>query len=313
MSSALTAPLPDLTGRTAIVTGASSGLGLAVARDLAGAGAEVTLAVRSAERGDAAARGILAQHPGARLSVGLVDLAQLASVRAFARSWPADHPDGWDILVNNAGIMAIPRQETVDGFEAQLATNHLGHFALTGLLLDRARPAARVVSVASGAHWFGRLDRDDLMGERRYQPWLAYSQSKLANLLFTSELQRRLTSAGWSVQAVAAHPGYAATNLQSVAPRLRGATWEERVMDVANRVIAQSAEAGALPLLAAAAAPGVSGDDYVGPGGLLVMRGRPRLVRRSAAARDPEAAAWLWDESVRLTGVDYPFGEWTAR
>jgi NAD(P)-dependent dehydrogenase (short-subunit alcohol dehydrogenase family) len=305
--------LPDLTGRDAIVTGASSGLGLVTARDLAGAGADVTLAVRDSGRGERAVEEILRCHPDARLSVAVLDLAEQASVRAFADAWRGQHPGGWDLLVNNAGVMAIPRLETADGFETQLATNHLGHFALTGLLLDAARPQARVVSVASGAHWFGRLDRQDLMGRRRYQPWTAYAQSKLANLLFTAELQRRLAAAEWSVLAMVAHPGYASTNLQSVSPRLRGARWEERVMAAANRVVAQSADMGAQPVLAAATAPGLAGDTYVGPGGLLEMRGRPRVVRRSSAARDPEAAAWLWEESVRLTGVDYPFGEWLRR
>lgn len=310
---AFSSPLPDLTGRRAIVTGASSGLGLVTVRDLAGAGAEVTLAVRDAGRGDRAAEEILRRHPGARLSVAVLDLAEQASVRAFAAAWRDQHPDGWDLLVNNAGVMAIPRMETADGFETQLATNHLGHFALTGLVLDAARPQARVVSVASGAHWFGRLDRQDLMGRRRYQPWTAYAQSKLANLLFTAELQRRLAAAEWSILATVAHPGYAATNLQSASPRLRGARWEERAMAAANRVLAQSADMGAQPVLAAATVPGLAGDTYVGPGGLLEMRGRPRVVRRSSAARDPEAAAWLWEESVRLTGVDYPFGDWPPR
>lgn len=306
-------PLPDLTGRHAIVTGASSGLGLVCARELAGAGAEVTLAVRDPGRGGQALEIIREAHPGARLSVELLDLADQASVHAFATRWRAGHPDGWDLLVNNAGVMAIPRLETADGFETQLATNHLGHFALTGLLLDAARPRARVVSVASGAHWFGRLDRADLMGGRRYQPWSAYAQSKLANLLFTAELQRRLAKADWTVLAMAAHPGYAATNLQSTAPKLRGARWEERAMGAANRVLAQSADMGAQPLLAAATAPGLAGDSYLGPGGLLEMRGRPRLVRRSSTARDQDSAAWLWAESARLTGVAYPLADWARR
>ena len=300
--------LPDLTGRTAVVTGANSGIGFHAARELAAHGASVTLAVRDHARGDAAVAAILAQHPGSDVSRGDLDLADLASVRAFAADWSAAHPEGLDLLVNNAGVMAIPRRLTADGFEMQFGTNHLGHFALTGLLLPAlvARPRSRVVTVSSGAHRFGRMDFDDLMGERRYHPWRAYGQSKLANLLFTSELQRRLDASGVPVLAVAAHPGYAATNLQSVGPSMSGRGWLLQPMEAANRVLAQSAEMGALPTLFAATAPGLPGGSYVGPDGFLEQRGHPRLVGRSAAARDRVSARRLWDVSQALTGVAYP-------
>ena len=188
------ADLPDLSGRTALVTGANSGLGFHTARALAAHGADVTLAVRNVDKGSQARDLIRAATPDARVSVEALDLASLASIRAFADQWSAAHPDGLDLLINNAGVMATPRRTTPDGFELQFGTNHLGHFALTGLLLPAlvARPRSRVVTVSSGAHRFGRMDFDDLMGHRRYLRWRAYGQSKLANLLFTAELQRRL-------------------------------------------------------------------------------------------------------------------------
>ncbi len=300
--------MATLTGRTAIVTGATSGIGLATARELAGHGAAVTLAVRDAAKGERTAEVIRAASPGAAVEVGELDVADLASVRAFAESWSADHVDGLDLLVNNAGVMAIPRRESPDGYELQFATNHLGHFALTGLLLPAlvARPRSRVVNVSSGAHRFGRMDFDDLMGERRYGAWRAYGQSKLANLLFTSELQRRLDLNAVSTLALAAHPGYAATNLQSVGAEMSGRSWAHAPVALANRVLAQSADMGALPTLFAATAPGLPGDSYIGPDGFMEQKGYPRLVGRSAAAKDPEAAARLWAESETLTGVHYP-------
>ena len=237
-----------------------------------------------------------------------IAIPSLASVRAFADQWSAAHPDGLDLLINNAGIMAIPRRTTVDGFEMQFGTNHLGHFALTGLLLPAlvARPRSRVVTVSSGAHRLGRMDFDDLMGQRRYQRWRAYGQSKLANLLFTAELQRRLDLNGVPTLAVAAHPGYAATNLQAVGPQMDGRTWLEKPMDLANKVLGQSAEMGALPTLFAATAPGLPGNSYVGPDGFLEQRGWPRTVDRSAAAQSAADAERLWTASEALTGVLYP-------
>ncbi len=302
------ADLPDLTGRVAIVTGANSGIGLVTALELAGHGADVTLAVRDAARGERARDLIRSTHPAAEVSVAVLDLADLSSVTSFADSWASSHPSGLDLLINNAGVMAIPRQQTVDGFERQFATNHLGHFALTGLLLPAlvARPRARVVTVSSGAHRFGQMDFDDLMGTRRYLTWRAYGQSKLANLLFTAEFQRRLTASGLPMKAMAAHPGYSATNLQMVGARDRGFGWALGPMEWANRLLSQSPEMGALPTLFAATVPGLPGNSYVGPDGLMEQRGHPRLVDRSNAAKNADDAARLWRVSEELTGVRYP-------
>ncbi len=282
------ADLPDLAGRTFVVTGANSGIGLVTARDLARAGARVVLAVRDTEKGERAARGV----PGER-EVRRLDLADLASVRAFAAGVDFDI----DVLIDNAGVMAVPRGVTADGFERQIGTNHLGHFALAGLLLGRIRD--RVVTLSSGAHRFGRVNLDDLQSERSYNRWRAYGQSKLANLLFMGELQRRLEAAGSPVRSVAAHPGYAATNLQSHTESI-----QDSVMAVFNVVFAQSAEMGALPTLYAATQD-VPGGAYVGPDGLAEQRGHPKLVGMSPAARDAELAARLWALSEELTGVRY--------
>jgi NAD(P)-dependent dehydrogenase (short-subunit alcohol dehydrogenase family) len=301
--------LPDLTGRTAVVTGANSGLGLATALELARHGADVTLAVRDHAKGTWA-QGLIADQTGTAVSLGRLDLADLASVREFSDSWSASHTGGLDLLINNAGVMATPHRKTTDGFELQFGTNHLGHFALTGLLLPAlvARPRSRVVSVSSMAHRMsGGLDLDYLMDGHRHKPWTSYSQSKLANLLFTAELQRRLDAAGVPMLALAAHPGYANTNLQSVAPAMSGKSMQAKFMSTGNKLVAQSAEMGALPTLFAATAPGLPGDTYVGPDGLLEMRGFPRIVGRSAAARNAADAARLWDLSEQLTGVTYPF------
>jgi NAD(P)-dependent dehydrogenase (short-subunit alcohol dehydrogenase family) len=283
--------MPRQDGRTFVITGANSGIGLEAARALSGAGARVVLACRDVAKGEAAA----ADLPGDR-EVRRLDLADLASVRAFAEA--IDFPV--DVLIDNAGIMAVPPGKTADGFEAQLGTNHLGHFALTGLLLPRI--AERVVVLSSGAHRMGSIDFDDLQSERSYQRWKAYGQSKLANLLFMRELQRRLDDAGSPVRAVAAHPGYAATNLQS-----HTGTIQDRVMGVMNHFIAQSARMGSLPTLFAATED-VPGGSYVGPGWPGEMRGSPVLVGMSGAANDPETAARLWDVSEELTGVTYRFG-----
>lgn len=289
------ADIPDQTGKTAVVTGANSGLGASIARDLAHAGASVVLACRNTAKGEQIARDI---GPGAR--VEQLDLADLASVRSFA----ARTDSTVDILINNAGVMAPPRRLTADGFESQFGTNHLGHFALTGLLLEKllAAPAPRVVTQASGAHRIGRINFDDLQGERRYNNWLAYGQSKLANLLFAFELQKR--AAGTSLESIAAHPGYAATNLQFAGP----AHWYEKAtMAIANRVIAQSADMGALPALYAATAPDVPGGAFVGPDQFFEQRGYPHLVTAAGKAYDQDAAARLWEVSEELTGVRYSF------
>ena len=301
------ADMPDLTGRTAIVTGANSGIGFYTAQALARNGAAVTMAVRDVAKGERA-REAMGPMKG-RLDIQSLDLSDLASVRSFADAWSQAHPGGLDLLINNAGIMAIPRRESADGFELQLATNHLGHFALTGLLLPAlvAIPNSRVVNVASGAHRIARrIDFEDLMGEKKYSKWGAYGQSKLANLLFTSELQRRMSANGLSVNAYAAHPGYAATNLQSVGPAMSGSSLEAKMTGLANKVIAQSPQMGALPTLFAATMPGLPGDSYIGPSGFGEMRGHPKLVDRSAAAKDPAQARRLWDVSEELTGVIYP-------
>jgi NAD(P)-dependent dehydrogenase (short-subunit alcohol dehydrogenase family) len=278
-------------GRTVIVTGATSGLGQVTATRLAAAGAHVVLAVRSAERGARAAAAM-----GGDVEVRELDLADLASVRAFAADWT----DPIDVLVNNAGIMLVPLARTVDGFESQFGTNHLGHFALTNLLLPLVTD--RVVTVSSSAHRGASIDLDDLSWTTRpYRSWAAYGQSKLANLLFTLELQRRLTADGSAVRALAAHPGYAASGLQGSTgkPMLDG------LLRLGNAVMAQSPEMGALPSLYAATQD-LPGGSYVGPDGLGEQRGHPKLVRRSAAAGDLDLAARLWLVSEQLTGVTYP-------
>src|SRR3954468_23327225 len=285
------ADLPDLAGRSFVVTGANSGIGLVAARELARHDARVVLAVRDTAKGERAAASI----PG-DAQVRRLDLADLGSGRSFAGAWGG----GLDVLVNNAGVMAVPEGRTADGFELQFGTNHLGHFALTNLLLPHVRD--RVVTVSSGLHRSGRIVLDDLNWQRRrYSPGGAYGQSKLANLLFTLELQRRLTAAGSPVRATAAHPGWSATNLQGrTQNRLK-----DSVMALGNRIVAQSAEQGALPTLFVATAD-LPGGSYAGPDRMMEMRGSPTLVGRSAAASDVEMARRLWTVSAQLTGVDFP-------
>jgi NAD(P)-dependent dehydrogenase (short-subunit alcohol dehydrogenase family) len=285
--------MPDMTGRTAIVTGANSGIGRAAARALAGAGAHVVLAVRDLDKGRTAAATMTGDTEVRRL-----DLASLASVREFAAAWEGD----LDLLINNAGVMAPPLTRTADGFELQFGTNHLGHFALTNLLLEHV--TGRVVTVSSTGHRMGSIDFEDLEWEHKpYRAWRAYGQSKLANLLFTSELQRRLTAAGSAVLANAAHPGYAATNLQFHSGR--------RLIDLisvlGNRLLAQDEDGGALPTLYAAVAE-IPGNSFAGPGGFMEQRGAPKLVGRSRAAQETEVPRRLWDVSEQLTGVRFPLG-----
>lgn len=289
---------PRQEGRVFVVTGANSGLGLETTRALAGLGATVVAGCRDPERGRAAHA-----DTGGDVRVERLDLASLASVRAFAETVAARH-EAVDVLINNAGVMAVPRGLTQDGFEAQLGTNHLGHFALSGLLLPALRRsrAPRVVTVSSTTHWGGRMRWDDLMGERRYSPWGAYAQSKLANLLFTLELDRRARAAGAALIAAAAHPGYAATNLQRRGPEAHGDRLGAALMALGNKVAAQSAAGGALPSLCAALHADVRGGDYFGPA-VLEMWGPPAAARRSRAARDADAAARLWRLSEELTGV----------
>lgn len=298
------ADMPSLAGRTAVVTGANSGIGFHAARELAAHDARVVLAVRDLERGEEAAG-----RMGGTVEVLHCDLADLGSVRGFADVL-RDRIDGLDLLVNNAGVMATPYRHTADGFELQFGTNHLGHFALTGLLLDRLLSAgsdARVVTVSSGAHRMGRIDFDDLQSTRKYRPWRAYGQAKLANLLFTFELQRRADAAGAPLVSAAAHPGYAATNLQERGPQMAGSKVRAWGARVGNRLLAQSDDMGALPTLYAATYPSLAGGSYVGPDGAFEQRGHPKLVGPSKAAADEATARRLWDVSEELTGVRYDF------
>ena len=304
-----TADMPLLSGRRAIVTGANSGLGYFTTLALAEHRAKVTMAVRDISKGEAAAARIQAQFPDSDIEIARLDLADLSSVREFASNWSSSHPSGLDLLINNAGIMAIPRSRTADGFETQFGTNHLGHFALTGLLLPAlvAIPNSRIVTVASQAHRMGRMNFDDLMGDRKYRSWGAYGQSKLANLLFTAELQRGLDAANLPILALAAHPGYADTNLQAVGPQMRGNSLGTRITGFGNRLMAQPAPMGALPSLFAATAPGLPGGSYIGPDGFLEQRGHPRIVQASKAAKSMADAKRLWLVSEQLTGVTYPW------
>lgn len=298
--------IPDLSGQRVVVTGANSGLGFETARALAARHAAVVMACRSVERGGAARERILAAHPAAELEVACLDLASLASVRAFSRDFCARHRR-LDVLINNAGVMAMPRARTEDGFELQLGTNHFGHFALTGLLLERllAAPMPRVVTTSSPMHRTGRLDFSDLDGERRYRKWSAYSASKLANLLFAFELDRRARAAGQPLVSVAAHPGYADTNLQLAGPALTGAVLGGWLMRLSNTLLAQSAQSGALPQIYAATSPQVRGGEYYGPRGPFRLWGAPVRVPPSHRAESEADAARLWDLSVVRTGVSY--------
>ena len=294
--------IPDQSGRLAVVTGANSGLGLVTARELARSGAAVVLAARNTPKGEQAAASINEAVPGADVRVQELDLADLGSVRSFAETLDSDC---LDLLINNAGLMAPPRRLTKDGFESQFGTNHLGHFALTGLLMPRLLAAfePRVVTVSSTAHRAGQIDFDDLQRERKYNNWRAYGQSKLANLMFCFELQRRATEAGTSLRSMAAHPGYARTNLQFAAPTTR----DKAVMAVTNLLFAQSAEMGALPTLYAATFPDLPGGTFVGPGGLMEQRGHPKVVTAAGKAYDEDTWRRLWQISEELMGVHYQF------
>jgi NAD(P)-dependent dehydrogenase (short-subunit alcohol dehydrogenase family) len=293
MTTSSSAPIPDMTGRNVIVTGANSGIGRAAARVLAGAGARVVLAVRDTDKGDVAA----ASMPG-ETEVRRLDLASLPSVREFAAGWEGKV----DLLINNAGVMIPPLSRTADGFELQFGTNHLGHFALSNLLLEHI--SGRVVTVSSTGHRIGSIDFEDLNWERKpYKAWRAYGQSKLANLLFTAELQRRLTATGSAVLATAAHPGYAATNLQFHS----GHRSLDLLNAAGNRLLAQDEDGGALPTLYAAVAE-IPGNSFAGPSRFMEQRGPAKLVGRSKGAQDSDVARRLWDVSEELTGVRFPLG-----
>jgi NAD(P)-dependent dehydrogenase (short-subunit alcohol dehydrogenase family) len=299
--------IPDLSGKTIVVTGGNSGIGYEAALEFARKRADVILACRDLGKARTAAAQITSSAPGAKVDVMELDLSNLASVRGFSDAFHLQH-QALHVLCNHAGVMAIPYRQTADGFEMQFGTNHLGHFALTGLLLDRllATEGARVVNVASGAHRFGSIRFDDLQWKNGYRKWRAYGQSKLANLLFTLELQRKVDAAGKKLLTVACHPGYAATNLQAVGPKMSGSSIMEYLSEAGNRLLAQSAAMGALPTEYAAVAPDVKGGDYIGPDGMAELWGHPARVGRNAAAQDGAAASRLWEISEQLTKVHYP-------
>jgi NAD(P)-dependent dehydrogenase (short-subunit alcohol dehydrogenase family) len=285
------ADIPDQQGRTFVVTGANSGLGAATAMLLADRGAAVVMACRNLAKAAP-----VAERIGSDVSLRELDLADLASVRRFA-----DQTGDIDVLVNNAGVMALPERRTVDGFEMQIATNFLGPFALTGLLLPRITD--RVVGLSSLMHRIGRVDVDDLNWQRRrYRRWSAYDQSKLADLLFMFELDRRLRDAGSAIRSVAAHPGYAVTQLQG-----HTESFQDTLLAIGNRIVGQDVRHGALPIVYAATMPAVAGGDYYGPGGFAQILGSPRKVGTSRAARDEATARRLWTRAEELTGVRFDF------
>lgn len=300
--------MPSQAGRAALVTG-TGGLGYESALALASAGASVVIAGRNRDKGDEAVDHILRQHPGADISFGQLDLADLASAAAFAQAYAAGH-DRLDLLMNNAGVMTPPtRQTTKDGFEIQFGTNYLGHFALTAHLMPLLRRghAPRVVSVSSGAHHTGAIQFDDLQWQRRYRPWLAYSQSKLAMLMFALELQRRSDAGGWGVMSNAAHPGYARTELIANgpgAPKGPLALLSSAFASFASQTPAE----GALPQLFAATAPGAERGGYYGPDRIFELVGAPAPARTAGQAKDKAVAAKLWAVSETLTGVSFPAG-----
>jgi NAD(P)-dependent dehydrogenase (short-subunit alcohol dehydrogenase family) len=308
--------IPDLTGRRALVTGVTGGLGYHVVRELARAGAEVMATARDRSRGKASLDAIRAEVPTARVELLELDLADLESVRSTA-STVVDAGRPLDICVNNAGVMAAPERRTADGFELQIGTNHLGAFALVGQLWPAlvAAPTARVVAVSSLMHWLvrgielRRLDPEALGhhgGAGRYRKWAAYSESKLANLVYALELDRRARAAGSPVVSVAAHPGYSATGLQHAGLAMGNHSVQRFVLRLGNLVLAQSAEAGAWPLLRAATEPDLPGGSYMGPGSLGESRGAPAPARISRRAADPELGRCLWAASESATGITYP-------
>ena len=306
MSSWTVADIPDQKGRTVMITGANSGLGLRSAEALAGAGAQVLLACRNPQKAADALAAVEACATAAAPSVISLDLADLSSVESAAAA-VSDRVDHIDVLMNNAGVMAIPLRRTADDFEMQFGTNHLGHFALTGRLLPLLLAAQhpRVVSTSSQAHRIGKMRWDDLHWRNRYSKWMAYGQSKLANLLFAFELDRRAKHEGAGLAAVAAHPGYASTHLQAVGSEMAGSPLMGRTMNLGNRLVAQTDAQGALPQLYAATMPDVRGGEYYGPNGPFEMRGSPKKVGCTHAARDTNAAKRLWEISEQETGVSY--------
>ncbi len=298
-----TTNIPDMQGKTVIVTGANSGIGYEAARALVAKNATVIMACRSLDKGEAALKKILAETPEAEtseadLKLMPLDLADISSVRQFAQEFHSHH-NKLDILVNNAGVMAVPYQKTVDGFEMQFGVNHLGHFALTGLLLDllKDNERSRVVTISSYAHRYGWISFNDLNGERFHYRWIAYCQSKLANLLFAYELQRRLSKSGAKTVSLGAHPGWTSTELQRHASMFR----------FLNPVIGQTPDMGALPTLYAATAENIQGGEYIGPDGFLGQRGYPHKINPSRQSRNERIGKRLWEVSEELTGVRYEF------
>ena len=294
--------LPDLNGKHFLITGATSGIGKEAARELVRAGAHVTITARSEEKAERTRKEIASE----RITTLLFDLADLNSVRKAAREVTSDI----DVLILNAGVMAVPFAKTADDFELQVGTNHLGHFAFAGLIAERVK--SRIVTISSQAHRTGSFGdgsvnaiRDICLGRNKYQTWAAYGASKLANLLFTFELQRLVSSRCYSFNAFAAHPGYSNTNLQAVGPQMRGKVFEERATAFMNSIVAQSASRGALPTLCAATFPNLYGATYIGPDGLLEMRGFPKATRARAIAYDQNLARNLWNVSEELTGVHW--------
>jgi NAD(P)-dependent dehydrogenase (short-subunit alcohol dehydrogenase family) len=294
--------MPDQTGKIAVVTGANSGLGYATSLALARKNAQVIMACRNLEKAQAARAQIAKQAPNAGLDVMRLDLASLASIRAFAEEFTSKY-DHLDMLINNAGIAFIPRQETADGFEMQYGVNHLGHFALTGLLLDilLKTPGSRIVTVVTLGHHAARMNFDDLQGEKTYSPFRAYVQSALANVLFAFELQRKLEAAKTKTMSLAVHPGMVDTSMtRRTTPAV---SFVERLVHTVAPFMAQSAEMGALSQLYAATAPEVNGDEFYGP--RFYLRGCPRRQKAARTAYNPDTATRLWNISVELTGIDY--------
>ncbi|MEX1019374.1 MAG: oxidoreductase [Litorilinea sp.] len=301
------ADIPDQQGRVAVITGSNSGIGYATAQALAAQNAHVILAVRNLEKGHRAQASILDHAPHAHVEVRQLDLADLGSVATFARQLVADFPR-LDLLINNAGVMSTPYTRTVDGYELQFATNHLGHFALTAHLLPAllATFQARIVTVSSMVHRGASLDFANLNGRMGYSRWRAYQYSKLANLHFAYALQQRLADAGHTVRSIACHPGYTATNLQVQGLMMDGGSVHKWIVEAMNRLFAQDATMGALPTLYAAVVPGLRGGEYVGPDGLLGMWGHPVVTRSSRQSYDHADAQRLWALSESLTGVEFP-------
>lgn len=296
--------IPNLEDKTVIVTGANSGLGFEGAKKFAEKNAEVIMACRTLEKAESARRRIEGELEDPDLKLMKLDLADLETVKEFAEKFKENH-DSLDILCNNAGLMAIPRRETVDGFEMQLGVNHLGHFALTGRLIDLIiESEGRIVNQSSMAHEGSEIDFDDLMSEETYSKWGAYGQSKLANLLFTYELDRKLEEIDADVEAVGCHPGVSDTNLFRKGPEMTNSKIKEKIGGVFSHIIGQSSEKGSLPMVYAATED-LEGGEYIGPDGFRSMRGLPEKQESSEASHNKESQEKLWYKSEELTGVDY--------